>query len=285
MGEPGVRQGCGTVAVEQGDKRPPSLAEERQELTRTRIRRAAMAAVARHGFNTTVEQIAELSEVSPRTIFRHYRSHDRLIAETVRDMFEACGRYPDVGSPRDVEDLADWIDSLPQQVADVDRWLEALAVIIHTRMAEVFGDAFWDIYAPPRSWSEALVEVAELSRAYRLRGMRYMAALAWRSAGGAGEPPEDLTLAFALHLSAHTTQALMTDFGCSPTQVGLLCARILQRILHDAVAESSKESNSHRTPASDPHGTPAPGPTEPGPVAIAHQRAPGVEGHGARIAQ
>jgi AcrR family transcriptional regulator len=194
-----------------------------------------MEVVAQRGFDATVDDIAEVSGVSSRTIFRHYASHDRLIAEAVRDMFEASGRYPDVGSPRDVGDLAAWIDSLPQQVADVDRWVEALAVTIHTRMAEVFGAAFWDIYAPPRAGSEALAEVAELCRAYRLRGMRYMAALAWRSAGGIGEPPEDLTLAFALNLSAHTTQALMTDFDQSPARIGALTGEILKTLLHGAV--------------------------------------------------
>jgi AcrR family transcriptional regulator len=199
-----------------------------------------MAVVAQHGFDATVDQIAELSGVSPRTIFRHYGTHDRLIAETVRDMFEECGRYPDLGPPRYVDDVAAWIEHLPQRVADVDRWLEELAVTIHTRMAEIFGSAFWDIYAPPRPGSESLAEVAELCRAYRVRGMHYMAALAWRSAGGTGEPPEDVTLAFALHLSAHTTQALMTDFGCSPTQIGQLCARMLQGILHQAVAAASE---------------------------------------------
>ncbi len=160
-------------------------------------------------------------------------------------------------------EVATWIDGLPQQVDDVDDWLEALAVTIHTRMAEVFGTAFWDIYAPPRAGSEALAEVAELSRAYRLRGMHYMAALAWRSAGGAGEPPEDLTLAFALHLSAHTTQALMADFGCSPRQIGLLCARMLRGVLHQAVAAG--------TDRSDSKGTQGPA-TEPGGAAGAHQR-------------
>jgi AcrR family transcriptional regulator len=194
-----------------------------------------MEVVARRGFDATVDEIAQVSGVSPRTIFRHYVSHDRLIAETVRDMFEECGRYPDVGSPRDVDHLADWIDSLPQQVADLASWLEALAVTIHTRMAEVFGTAFWDIYAPPRPGSEALAEVAELCRAYRLRGMHYMAALAWRSAGGTGEPPEDLTLAFALHLSAHTTQSLMADFDQTPAQIGILTADILKTLLRRAV--------------------------------------------------
>ncbi|HLM94924.1 MAG TPA: TetR/AcrR family transcriptional regulator [Acidimicrobiales bacterium] len=253
------------MAVDRGDKRQASLAVERQELTKSRIRRAAMTVVAQHGFDATVEQIAEVSGVSPRTIFRHYGTHDRLIVETVRDMFEECGRYPDVGSPRDVDDVAAWIDSLPQQVADVDSWLEALAVTIHTRMAEVFGTAFWDIYAPPRRGSEVLAEVAELCRAYRIRGVHYMAALAWRSAGGTGDPPEDLMLAFALHLSAHTTQALMVDFGCSPTQVGLLCARMLQGILHQAVAADSD--------ASHPQEAPALGTTEPEEAAHPHERA------------
>ena len=222
--------------MDEPDRRPPSsLVEEQRELTRARIRRAAMEVVARRGFDATVDEIAQVSGVSPRTIFRHYVSHDRLIAETVRDMFEECGRYPDVGSPRDVDDLAAWIDTLPQHVADLASWLEALAVTIHTRMAEVFGTAFWDIYAPPRPGSEALAEVAELCRAYRLRGMHYMAALAWRSAGGAGEPPEDLTLAFALHLSAHTTQALMADFEQTPAQIGTLTADILKTLVQRAV--------------------------------------------------
>jgi AcrR family transcriptional regulator len=195
-----------------------------------------MEVVAQRGFDATVDEIAEVSGVSPRTIFRHYASHDRLIAETVRDMFEASGRYPDVGSPRDVDEFATWIANLPQEVADVDNWLEALAVTIHTRMAEVFGTAFWDIYAPPRRGSEALAEVAELCQVYRLRGMHYMAALAWRSAGGTGEPPEDLTLAFALNLSAHTTHALMADFNQTPAQIGALTADILKTLLRRAVA-------------------------------------------------
>jgi AcrR family transcriptional regulator len=210
-----------------------------------------MQVVARRGFNATVDEIAEVSGISSRTIFRHYASHDRLIAEAVRDMFEASGRYPDVGSPRDIDDLATWIESLPQQVPDVGSWVEALAVTVHTRMAEVFGAAFWDIYAPPRPGSEALAEVAELCRAYRLRGMRYMAALAWRSSGGVGEPPEDLTLAFALTLSAHTTQSLMADFDQTPAQIGVFTADILKTLLHRAVEAQRSAAADLATAAED----------------------------------
>lgn len=218
-------------------KRLPSLAEEQRQLTQLRIRRAAMEVVGRRGFAATVEEIAKVSGLSPRTIFRHYANHDRLIAETVRDMFQESGRFPDLGSPRAVDDVAAWIEALPQHVTDVDRWLEDLAVIVHTRMAEVFGTAFWDIYAPPRPGSEALAEVADLSRAYRRSGMHYMAAIAWRSAGGEGEPPEDLTLAFALNLSAHTTQALMVDFDQTPAEIGALTAEILKTLLWRAIQQ------------------------------------------------
>ena len=44
--------------------------------------------------------------------------------------------------------------------------------------------------------------------------MSYLVDLVWRSAGGHGEPPDELALAFALNLSAFTTQALMVDFNC-----------------------------------------------------------------------
>src|ERR1700722_8385066 len=123
------------VSDQSPDSPPSPLAQEQSQLTRSRIRQAAMEVVAQRGFDATVDEIAQVSGVSPRTIFRHYQSHDRLIAETVRDMLEASGRHPDVGSPRNVDDLPPWIDSLPQQVADVDAWLETLAVTIHTRMA------------------------------------------------------------------------------------------------------------------------------------------------------
>jgi AcrR family transcriptional regulator len=194
-----------------------------------------MEVVAKSGFDATVEEIAQLSGVSPRTIFRHYLSHDRLVAATVKDMFEACGRYPIEGLPRLVDDLEGYLDALPQDFDDLDSWLESLAVTIHTRTARIFGEAFWDIHAPSTRASEALSEVASLRRQYRIQGVGFLAALAWRTAGGIGEPPTKLVLAFALNLSAFTTQALMIDFDRTPTQVGMLTADILKAFLEDCV--------------------------------------------------
>ncbi|HLN42602.1 MAG TPA: TetR/AcrR family transcriptional regulator [Acidimicrobiales bacterium] len=233
--EAGSSSETGAFTTESEGGSPSGLAGEQQQLTRTRIRKAAMEVVARRGFDATVQEIADLSGVSPRTIFRHYVSHDRLIAATVKDMFEACGRYPIEGLPGVVDDLEGYLEGLPRTVDDLDSWLESLTATIHARTARIFGEAFWDIHAPIDKGSEALSEVARLRRQYRLRGVGFLAALAWRTAGGTGEPPLDLVLAFALNLSAFTTQALMIDFDQTPAQVGALTCDILKAFVKRTV--------------------------------------------------
>jgi AcrR family transcriptional regulator len=213
----------GVIVDKQEIQAPVSLADEQQQLTRSRIRRAAREVVARRGFDATVEEIAQLSGVSPRTIFRHYLSHDRLIVATVKDMCEACGRRP--------------IEGLPRPTDDLDGWLGGLALTIHTRNAEILGEAFWDIHAPSRNSSEVLSEVDNLRREYRVRGVRYLVALAWETAGGTGEPPEALMLAFALNFSAFATHALMVDFDRTPAEIGQLTADILKMQLSRALED------------------------------------------------
>lgn len=203
-----------------------------------------MEVVSQRGFDATVDEIAQLSGLSPRTIFRHYASHDRLIADTVKDMFEACGHYPIDDLPRLVDDLDAYLAALPQRVDDLDRWLEELAVTIHTRSARIFGVAFWDIHAPSAKVSQALDDVAVFRRRYRLGGVGFLADLAWRTAGGVGEPPQDLVLAFALNLSAFTTQALMIDFDQTPAEVGALTADLLKAFLRRSVeAQRSRDDS------------------------------------------
>lgn len=188
-----------------------------------------MVVVGRRGFDATVDEIAQVSGVSPRTIFRHYVSHDRLIAATVKDMFDACG-LPQLG-----DDFDSSIEGLPRPNDDLEGWIEGLAVTFHTRSASIFGAAFWDIRAPRHSASTVLSEVDALRREYRLRGMSYLVKFVWETAGGAGEPPEDLAWAFALNLSAFTTQALMVDFDQTPEQIGVLTADILKMLLKRAL--------------------------------------------------
>lgn len=187
-----------------------------------------MEAVARRGFDATVEEIAQMSGVSARTIFRHYASHDQLVLATVKDMFAACGRRP--------------IEGLPSPDADLDAWIEGFMVTIHTRNAEILGEAFWDIHTPSRTTSAVLGEIGPLRRHARTRGAHLVASLAWHKAGGVGEPLPDLVSAFALNLSAFTTQALTVDFDQTPAQIGALTAAILKVLLVRAVEEQRGEA-------------------------------------------
>ena len=180
-----------------------------------------MEVVARRGFDATVDEIAQVSGVSPRTISRHYTSHDALIVATVRDMFEACARRP--------------VEGLPSPTDDLESWLECMALTIHTRNAEILGEACWDIHGPAGHLSGALSELIPLRRDYRLTWVQYLVSVAWKAAGGIGEPPEALALAFFLNFSPFTTQALMADLDQTPAQIGALTADILKMLLSRAI--------------------------------------------------
>jgi AcrR family transcriptional regulator len=213
------------------DNASRTLASDQRELVRARIRSAAREVVARRGFSATVEEIAQLSGVSPRTIYRHYQTHDQLIAATVRDMY-----------------FDGWIKDLNLNVEDFDAWIEELAVRIHRRSADVIGAAFWDIHGPRASASEVLSQVDEMRREFRLRGMEILATFAWHKAGGTGDPPRDLVHAFALNVSAFTTQSLTADFGQTPEQIGALTADILKLLLRQAADAQRAQRATHDDP-------------------------------------
>jgi len=193
-----------------------------------------MEVVARRGFDATVEEIARVSGVSPRTIFRHYATQGTLIVATVKDMFEACGRRP--------------IEGLPTPDEDLEGWLDGLAMTVHVRNAEIVGEAFWDLHAPNLDESDTLAEVAALRREARLSGVHHLSALAWQTAGGEGAPPEELISAFALNFSAFATQALAIDFEQTPAQIGSLTADILKMMLRRAV----QAQHAQQSAAADP---------------------------------
>ena len=187
--------------------------------TRDRIRTAARVVVSQKGFAATVDEIAVEAGVSPRTVFRHYATRDELIVDAVKAMFEAAGARP--------------IPGLPTAADDLDGWIEGLAATIHTRNAEIVGQAFWDIHAPQSS--ETLGEIQTIREQYRVRGVRHLVDTAWGAAGGRGAPPAPLFWAFGLNFSAFTTQALMIDFGLTPEQIGAVTADILKSALAGAV--------------------------------------------------
>ena len=192
-----------------------------RESARDRIRRAARVVVARRGFDATIEEIACEAGVSQRTVFRQYATRDALIVDAVKDMFEACGARP--------------IPGLPTPAEDFEGWIIGLARTIHTRNAEIIGQAFWDIHSEHSS--PVLAEVRTLREQYRVKGVRHLAEVAWSMVGGEGPPPDHLTWVFALQFSVFTTQALTVDFELTPSQIGDVTADLLLGALQRALAE------------------------------------------------
>jgi AcrR family transcriptional regulator len=215
------------ITTDRGLSTPPaSLAEEHEQLTRSRIRKAAIDAVARHGFEATVLEIAELSGVSPRTIFRHYKSQRALIASTLHDMFEA-GNRP--------------IDGLPRPSDDLDGWLEGLTLALHTRGVEIFGEVIWDLlHAPGADLPPVISEIIDAQVDFRRHAIQHLTTIAWQAAGGKGPAPDSLASAFTVQLSPFTTKTLMVERDQTPAQVAALSADVLKTLLQRAVDEQKR---------------------------------------------
>ena len=64
----------------------PGLRERKRQRTLSDIQRVAMALFIEHGYEeTTIEQIAEVAEVSPSTVFRYFPSKEDLV---LRDEYD-----------------------------------------------------------------------------------------------------------------------------------------------------------------------------------------------------
>jgi AcrR family transcriptional regulator len=215
------------VAAAEG-KQGTSLAEEKRQLTETRILRATVAAMALRGFSATVDEIAALAGVSARTIYRYFSTHDELIAAGIREGLSTAGQ-PIVGLPSVKEDL--------------DGWIDRIALEAHVRNATIIGAAFWDVLGPNPSASQQIEEARALRRPARMEWMNGLAAVAWRIAGGKGKPPSSVVTTFALALSAFTSHALAADFDYGPEQTARFAAAMIKEHLNATVAVQGGSSS------------------------------------------
>jgi AcrR family transcriptional regulator len=214
-------------AGDRGSDRPGLEAEKRQ-VTKDRILRAAMVAMAKRGFSATVEEIAAVAGVSARTVYRYFDTHDQLVAEGYREMLKATGSI---------------IPDLPSIEDDLEGWIDAVAFVAHTRNSMIIGAAFWDVFKPTASGSKEIEEVREARRPMRMQWMTGMAFVTWMAAGGMGEPPASLVVTFALALSSFTTQGLAADFDYGPEEAARFSAAMIKDHLAAAVRGQAKASS------------------------------------------
>ena len=143
-----------------------------------------------------MDQIAEASGVSRRTLFRHFETRERLIAAAVSSGVQRYGeRLP-------VYDGADW-----------RVWLRDTCAAVH-RMNASYGPGYWQLTTradlPPD-----LAAAERRRRSARRSGMSRIAETAWRAAGHRGTPSKEVVATVLAHLSAHFTAAVLDDAGAT----------------------------------------------------------------------
>lgn len=95
-----LQHGCAVLGVEDAAKPVLALRERKKERTRQSLTAAAVRLFIERGYEaTTVDDIAALVEVSPRTFFRYFPSKDDVIVDLLRegavDLLEQLAGRPD----------------------------------------------------------------------------------------------------------------------------------------------------------------------------------------------
>lgn len=196
------------------------MAEAAYDDNRTRILRAARAVLAERGLDSTVEDVADAAAVSRRTVFRHFITRDRLLAEAVRDGMRSYEGH--LARAAHGQDLESWL-------------LDAM-VTVH-RLNARHGRIYWELAGIGPELEGVMAEVAQERRQGRAQLVKAFTAAVWRSAGGRGRPPGWLADSCAVQLSAFSTRALTGDFDRTPEEVGRVCAKTLAAAARAAVAE------------------------------------------------
>lgn len=205
------------------DVERPSLDEEHRNLTRHRLIEGARLVVVRRGLRATTDEIAEAAGVGRRTVFRHFPTLDELLAEVVASI---------------LDDFEPDIYMYPLDGHDVHEWLVDLAVRLHRRSIQDYGQLFWDLNKPDADRPVAIDSLTRTLPARRVRLAEQVVTVAWTAAGGTGAPPAHLAPAFTLLASGFAAHGLAATADPTPEDTGRLAGRMMATILDDAVQRS-----------------------------------------------
>jgi AcrR family transcriptional regulator len=200
---------------------PLKLGAAQRQLARQRIYQATWAALAENGLSVTVEDVAARAGLSMRTVFRHFGTRDRLVAEALRAQLRSYKEG--LSEPAPGESLVNW--------------LRRTVEYVHQYQLEL-GRAYWEMTAPGRPLEGEIAAIAAKRQSGRATLAKWSSTTAWRQVGGQGRPPAWLVDTFAIHLSGFTTQALVDDLARSPAQVTKTSAIALDAATRAAVATS-----------------------------------------------
>jgi AcrR family transcriptional regulator len=195
-----------------------TLVDQRRDLARTRILRAAGQVLSIRGLTATMDDVAEVAGVNRRTVFRHFATRDALFAQAI---MAAVRRY------------ADHLPTAPD-TGDLREWLRELLLVTH-RLNVENGQVFWEIAAlPTDDLAPELAAAAQEARKARNNFAVWVTGRIWQARSGTGKPPRWLVDTVAVQLSGFTTQALIGDLGRRPEDVADVAARVIEAVLGSA---------------------------------------------------
>ncbi|MCU1401037.1 MAG: kstR1 [Acidimicrobiales bacterium] len=203
---------------------PQTLQEEQRATARRRILKAARQAVVEHGLDVTVDQIATAAGVGRRTVFRHFVSRDLLLNEVLEDWLRNINNglpmSPNSGQP-------------PQE------WLvDVAAAVLGTNLE--LGSFYWELHGPRSRLADMNPSLYRAVLRVRIERANEIAASAWTSFGGNGEPPSWVVDVFAVQLSAFVT-AFLGELSRTSEQVVQTIATSLEAAIRMALSETSGE--------------------------------------------
>lgn len=194
----------------------PTLREDSRTRARSRIIQGALIAMASSGLDATIDEVAQASGVSRRTVFRHFSSHGELMAASISQGLNVLGAH---------------LPDPPSERSDVEQWLVTTVVTMHEVIRRLLGRAFWDIHIDRPGTPEEVVAAIDDIAIQRRRVAGELTAASWAAVGGHGEPPRVVIDAFAQQVSGFATYALPEK---SAQETGTLSARMLWLVLQDA---------------------------------------------------
>jgi AcrR family transcriptional regulator len=175
---------------------PSGRRERKKSRTRDDLIAAATELFATHGYDsTTIEQITELADVSPRTFFRHFASKEDVLFPTefpTDSLMAALARQPDESN--DLQAIRDaYVDMLPLDEAAMRRTIQLKKAVRSNRALEgrdlALQRQFRDHLAlavARRHGLEAPDELAELVAALA-QAIIHLAFDRWAEADGKGD--------------------------------------------------------------------------------------------------
>jgi AcrR family transcriptional regulator len=197
----------------------PTIADAKRQATMDVVLVSARQLLLARGLDVTMDDIAEAAGVSRRTLFRHFESRERLIAESLEAGIQLYGEL------------------LPTFEGGWNAWLRGICDAAHEMQAG-YGPGYWEL----TSRTDLPAEIAAVEGRRRRRRHNAMARIAgklWLEAGGDGDPPAMVVATVGAHLSARFTAAVLQDVGQSWSTAADLAYAAIADVLDRECGERS----------------------------------------------